>query len=140
MDMADVIRRLAEAARVLGRLPEGSRYEHPFLTSWPDYKFDPNTVHGYGYVKAKPPIPSPAALQPMEENPVRLQLAPMEFRRLLWFRAEGESWCMLGRYFSCDSRQVRPRWRDGIVLVFGRVCDAIFVASNSAKFDEISHS
>ena len=41
------------------------------------------------------------------------QLVPVEYRRLLWFRAEGWSWRKLGRYFGCGSRQVRLRWRDG---------------------------
>ena len=116
--MADVIRRLAEAAKVLGRLPEGSRYEHPFLTSWPDYRSDPNTAYGYEAVKVKPPITSPAAIQRMEEVLVCLQLVPVEYRPLLWFRAEGWSWRKLGRYFSCGSRQVRLRWRDGIVSLW----------------------
>ena len=116
--MADVIRRLAEAAKILGRLPEGSRYEHPFLTSWPDYRSVPNRAYGYVDVKVKPPIPSPAAIQRMEEVPVWLQLVPMEYRRLLWFRAEGGSWRKLGRYFSCGSRQARLRSRDGIVSLW----------------------
>ena len=118
MDMADVIRRPAEAAKVLGRLPEGSRYKHPFLTSWPDYKSDPNTAYGHEDVKVKPPIPSPAAIQRMEEVLVWLQLVPVEYRRLLWFRAEGCTWRKLGRYFGCGSRQVRLRWRDGIASLW----------------------
>ena len=81
--MVEVITRLNEAASVLRRLPEGGRYERPFLTSWPDYKPDPNTAYGYGDVKVKPPILSPAALQRMEEVLVWLQLAPVEYRRLL---------------------------------------------------------
>jgi hypothetical protein len=67
MDMVEVITRLNEAASVLRRLPEGGRYEYPFLTSWPDYKPDPNTAYGYEDAKVKPPIPSPAAIQRMEE-------------------------------------------------------------------------
>ena len=50
----------------------------------------------------------------MEEALDWLQLVPMEYRRLLWFRAEGWSWRKLGRYFGCGSRQVRLRWRDGV--------------------------
>ncbi len=114
MGMTEVIARLNEAASVLRRLPSGSRYERPFLTSWPDYKSDPNTAYGYDDVKVKPPIPSPAAIQRMEEVLVWLQRIPVEHRRLLWFRAEGWSWRKLGRYFGCGSRQVRLRWRDGI--------------------------
>ena len=114
MDMAEVITRLNEAASVLRRLPEGGRYGYPFLTSWPDYKPDPNTAYGYEDAKITPPIPSPAAIQRMEEVLTWLQLAPVEYRRLLWFRAEGWSWRKLGRYFGCGSRQVRLRWRDGI--------------------------
>ena len=68
-NMADVIKRLAKTARVLGRLSEGSRYKHPFLTSCPDHKFDRNTVYGYEYVKVKPPIPSPAVIQRLVEVP-----------------------------------------------------------------------
>ena len=90
--MVEVITRLKEAASVLRRLPEGGRYEYPFLTSWPDYKPDPNTAYGYDDVKITPPIPSPAAIQRMEEVLVWLQLAPVEYRRLLWFRAEGWPW------------------------------------------------
>jgi hypothetical protein len=86
-----------------------------FLTSWPDYKPDPNTAYGYEDAKITPPIPSPAAIQRMEEVLVWLQLAPVEYRRLLWFRAEGWSWRKLGRHFGCGSRQVRLRWRDGVV-------------------------
>ena len=88
MEMAEVIPRLNEAASVMRRLPEGSRNDHPYLTSWPDFKSDPNTAYGYEDVKVKPPIPSPAAIQRMEEVLAWLQLAPMEYRRLLWFRAE----------------------------------------------------
>ena len=127
MEMAEVITRLNEAASVLRRLPEGSRYEHPFLIRWPDYKLDPNTAYGYDDVKVKPPIPSPAAFQRMEEVLVWLQPVPAEYRRLLWFRAEGWSWRKLGRYFGCGGGM---GW-----LVFGRVCDAIFVATHSAKSD-----
>jgi len=65
MGMANVIRRLAEAAKVLGRLPEGSRYKHPFLTSLPDHKYDLNTAYGHEDVKVKPPISSPAEIQRM---------------------------------------------------------------------------
>jgi len=89
--MAEVIKRLDEAASVLRRLPEGGRCEYPFLTSWLDYKSDPNTAYGYDDVKVKPPIPSPAVIQRMEEVLAWLQLAPVEYRRLLWFRAEGWS-------------------------------------------------
>ena len=75
--------------RYLIAVPDGGRYEYPFLTSWPDYKPDPNTAYGYEDVKVTPPIPSPAAIRRMEEVLVWLQLAPVEYRRLLWFRAEG---------------------------------------------------
>jgi len=92
-----VITRLNEAASVLRRLPEGSRYEHPYLTSWPDYKSDPNTAYGYEDVKVKPLMPSPAAIQRMEEVLAWLQLAPVEYGRLLWFRAEWWPWRKLGR-------------------------------------------
>ena len=92
MEMAEMITRLNEAASVLRRLPSGSRYERPFLTSWPDYKPDPNTAYGYEDVKVKPPIPSPASIQRMEEVLKWLQRIPVEHRRLLWFRAEGCSW------------------------------------------------
>jgi len=122
MDMAEVITRLNEAASVLRRLPDGGRYEYPFLTSWPDYKPDPNTAYGYEDAKVTPPIPSPAAIQRMEEVLAWLQLVPVEYRRLLWFRAEGRSWRKLGRYFGCGSRQVRLRWRDGVVSLWGTVC------------------
>ena len=74
---------LNEAASVLRRLPSGSRYERPFLTSWPDYKPGPNTAYGYDDVKVKPLIPSPAAIQRMEEVLAWLQLIPVEYRRLL---------------------------------------------------------
>ena len=47
-----------------------------------------------------------------------MQLVPVEYRRLLWFRAEGWSWRKLGRYFGCGSRQVRLRWRDGVVALW----------------------
>ena len=116
--MAEVIKRLNEAASVLRRLPEGGRYEYPFLTSWPDYKPDPNTAYGYEDAKITPSIPSPAAIQRMEEALTRLQLAPVEYRRLLWFRAEGCSWRKLARYFGCGSRQVKMRWRDGVVSLW----------------------
>ena len=89
MEMSEVITRLNEAASVLRRLPEGSRYEPPFLPSWPDIKSDPNTAYGYEDVKVKPPIPSPAAIQRMEEVLAWLQLVPAEYRQLQWFRAEG---------------------------------------------------
>ena len=49
--MAEVITRLNEAASAIRRLPEGCQYERPFLTSWPDYKLDPNTAYGYEDVK-----------------------------------------------------------------------------------------
>ncbi|MBV41163.1 MAG: hypothetical protein CMM23_21315, partial [Rhodospirillaceae bacterium] len=77
MDMAEVITRLNEAASVLRRLLEGNRYERPFLTSWPDYRPDPNTAYGYEDVEVKPPIPSPAAIQRMEEVLDWLQLVPV---------------------------------------------------------------
>ena len=116
--MVEVIKRLNEAASVLRRLPEGGRYEYPFLTSWPDYKPDPNTAYGYEDAKITPSIPSPAAIQRMEEVLTWLQLAPVEYRRLLWFRAEGWSWRKLGRHFGCGGRQVRLRWRDGVVSLW----------------------
>ena len=109
MEMSEVITRLNEAASVLRRLPEGSRYEHPYLTSWPYYKSDPNTAYGYEDVKVKPPITSPAAIQQMEEVLVWLQLVPVEYRRLLWFRAEGWSWRKLARHFGCGRRQGKMR-------------------------------
>ena len=116
-----MITRLNEAASVLRRLPSGSRYERLFLTGWPDYKPDPNTAYGYEDVKVKPPIPSPAAIQRMEEVLAWLQLVPVKYRRLLWFRAEGWSWWKLGRYFGCGSRQVRLHWRDGVVGLWERL-------------------
>ena len=54
----------------------------------------------------------------MEEVLVWLLLIPVEYRRLLWFRAEGWSWRKLDCYFDCGSRQVRLRWRDGIVSLW----------------------
>ena len=121
MDMAEVITRLNEAASVLRRLPEGSRYEHPFLTSWPYYKSDPNTAYGYEDVKMKPPIPSPAAIQRMEGVLAWLQLVPAEHRRLLWFRAEGWPWRKLARHFGCGRRKIKLRWRDGVVGLWERL-------------------
>jgi|AP95_1055475.scaffolds.fasta_scaffold206796_1 hypothetical protein len=108
--------------RYLIAVPDGGRYEYPFLTSWPDYKPDPNTAYGYEDVKVTPPIPSPAAIRRMEEVLVWLQLAPVEYRRLLWFRAEGWSWRKLGRHFGCGGRQVKLRWRDGVVSLWERLC------------------
>jgi hypothetical protein len=119
--MAEVITRLNEAASVLRRLPDGGRYENPFLTSWPDYKPDPNTAYGYDDMKVKRPIPSPAAIPRMEEVLAWLQRAPVEYRRLLWFRAEGWSWWKLGRHCGCGSRQGRLRWRDGVVNLWERL-------------------
>ena len=87
--MAEVITWLNEAASVLRRLLDINRYEHPFLTSWPNYKPDPNTAYGYDDVKVKSSIPSPAAIQRMEKALAWLHLAPVEYRRLSWFRAEG---------------------------------------------------
>ena len=121
MEMAEVITRLNEAASVLRRLPEGGRYEHPYLTSWPDIKSDPNTAYGYEDVKVKPPTPSPAAIQRMEEVLTWLQLVPAEHRRLLWFRAEGWPWRKLARQFGCGRRQVKMRWRDGVVSLWERL-------------------
>ena len=57
----------------------------------------------------------------VEEALVWLQRVPVEYRRLLWFRAEGWSWRKLGRYFGCGSRQVRLRWRDGVVSLWERL-------------------
>ena len=82
---------------------------------------DPNTAYGYEDAKVTPPIPSPAAIQRMEEVLTWLQLAPVEYRRLRWFRAEGWSWRKLGRHFGCGSRQVRLRWRDGVVGLWERL-------------------
>ena len=62
-----------------------------------------------------------AAIQRMEEVLDWLQLVPVEYRRLLWFRAEGWSWRKLGRYFGCGSRQVRLRRRDGVVGLWERL-------------------
>ena len=44
-----------------------------------------------------------------------LQLIPEEYSRLLWFRAEGWPRRKLARYFGCSRRQVKLRWRDGVV-------------------------
>ena len=115
MEMSEVITRLNEAASVLRRLPEGSRYEHPYLTSWPNYQTDPSTAYGYEDVKVKPPIPIPAVIQRMEEVLIWRQLAPVGYRRLLWFRAEGWPWRKLVRHFGCGRTQVKMRWRDGFV-------------------------
>ena len=93
--------------------PSGSRYKRPFLTSWPDYKPDPNTAYGYEDVKMKPPIPSPAAIQRMEEVLTWLQLVPAKYRRLLWFRAEGWPWRKLARYF-LDVAGVRSGYAGGM--------------------------
>ena len=121
--MAEVITRLNEAASVLRRLPDGGRYEYPFLTSWPDYKPDPNTAYGYEDAKVTPPIPSPAAIQRMEEVLAWLQLVPVEYRRLLWFRAEGWSWRKLGRYFGCVVAARSACAGAMGLLVCGRGCD-----------------
>ena len=91
-----MITRLNEAASVLRRLPSGSRYEHPFLTSWPDYKPDPNTAYGYDDVKVKLPITSSATIQRTAEVLGWLQWVQEEYRRLLWFRMEGPSKWKLG--------------------------------------------
>jgi hypothetical protein len=72
--------KVPRAVSVLRRLPEGGQYERPFLTSWPDYKPDPNTAYGYEDAKVTPPIPSPAAIQRMEEVLAWLQLAPLAQR------------------------------------------------------------
>ena len=87
----------------------------------PDIKSDPNTAYGYEDVKVKPPIPSPAAIQRMEEVLAWLQLVPAEYRRLLWFRAEGWPWRKLARHFGCGRRQVKLRWRDGVVGLWERL-------------------
>ena len=121
MEMAEVTTRLNKAASVFRRLPEGSRYEHPYLTSWLDYQVDPSMAHDYDLVKVKPPIPSPAAIQRMEEVLTWLQLVPAEHRRLLWFRAEGWPWRKLARHFGCGRRQVKMRWRDGVVSLWQRL-------------------
>ncbi|SVA94597.1 uncharacterized protein METZ01_LOCUS147451 [marine metagenome] len=51
----------------------------------------------------------------MEEGLLWLQLVPVEYRQLLWFGAEGSPWWKLGQYFVCGHRQVKLRWRDGII-------------------------
>ena len=121
MEMSGVIRRFAETASVLRLLPEGSRNEHPYLTSWSDYLADPSTAYGYEEVKVKPPTPSPAANQRMEEVLTWLQLVPAEQRQLLWLRTEGWPWRKLARHFGCGRRQVKLRWRDGLVSLWERL-------------------
>jgi len=41
-------------------------------------------------------------IQRMEEVLVWLQLVPVEYRRLLWFRAKGWSWRKLGGHFKAE--------------------------------------
>lgn len=44
-----------------------------------------------------------------------------EYRRLLWFRAEGRPWRKLARHFGCGRRQVKQRWRNGVVSLWERL-------------------
>jgi len=76
------------------RLPKGpSRFVLAFVPMSRHFVDDDMGVefaaYGYEDVKMKPPIPSPAAIQRMAEVLVWLQLAPVEYRRLPWFRGEG---------------------------------------------------
>ena len=84
----EIRERLEEAGATLLALPGGDMPNQGVRVSWPDFPRDVQQSYGYGARKLRPPRPSSAAIDQMDESFRWLALVPnITHRKLLGLRA-----------------------------------------------------
>tara|TARA_R110002153_G_scaffold172551_5_gene325428 strand:+ start:248 stop:643 length:396 start_codon:yes stop_codon:yes gene_type:complete len=99
---------LEVAARTERRLPRAIKKQR--LTSWVDYKTNPN--ESYGYEKATYRLPPPPAedIDIFEKVLVWFAFLEKEERQILWARAYRIKWVRIAKRFGCNRNTARTRW------------------------------
>jgi len=113
--------RFEEAARTLRRLPNppGST-PVGYRSGWPDYRHEPGLSYGYDEARVRV-VPSPAAIQRMEECLEWLRWLEPEDARIVWLRAEGWRWRQIGIRVGCVRQTAWRRWVAALMTIANRL-------------------
>ena len=109
--------RLAEAADTLARLPEQriGRY----VCSWPNIPVEPSAFDPE--TRTSRPPPSSAAISRMDVTLDWLRLVPEGERRILWMRAERQTWKAICHRFGISRATADRRYRYALSLIAWRL-------------------
>jgi len=113
---ADVMQRLAEAARTLRRLPP-ARGPHDHRSRWPAYVHTATEAYGYSTVGRMRVTPSPRDIDAMDEAIPWLQLMDEDDARIAWARANRTAWWKIGAMAGCDPRTAQRRLMEALLKV-----------------------
>jgi hypothetical protein len=116
MTAADVMQRLAEAARTLRRLPP-ARGPHGHRSHWPDYIHATVEAYGYSDLRRMRITPSPQDIDAMDEAIPWLQLMADDDARIAWARANRTPWWKIGAIAGCDPRTAQRRLMEALLHV-----------------------
>jgi hypothetical protein len=111
---ADVMQRLAEAARTLRRLPS-VKGPHGHRSYWPDYVHAASEAYGYDRVGRLRITPSPEDIDAMDEAIPWLQLMTDDDARIAWARANRTPWWKIGAIAGCDPRTAQRRLMEALL-------------------------
>jgi hypothetical protein len=109
-----IAERFAQSVVTLQRLPDENRlgYRH----SWPPM------VHSRFEIMQQEPSPislaaTPEQVSAMEETLTWLHWLEPEQRRLIWYRAEGMPWRLIGRRLGAPKTTIQRRWHRALEKV-----------------------
>jgi hypothetical protein len=114
MTAADVMQRLAEAARTLRRLPP-VKGPHGHRSHWPDYVHAASEAYGYANVGRLRITPSPEDIDAMDEAIPWLQSMTDDDARIAWARANRTPWWKIGAMAGCDPRTAQRRLMEALL-------------------------
>jgi hypothetical protein len=120
---AEVMQRLADAARTLRRLPP-ARGPHGHRSHWPEYVRAASEAYGYGGVGRMKITPSPQDIDAMDEAIPWLQLMDEDDARIAWARANRTPWWKIGAIAGCDPRTAQRRLMEALLKTAGKLNEA----------------
>ena len=130
--LEQVADRFAEAADVLGRLPE--RRVRGYFNTWPDMRLEFSDLVGQTPEPMRRPLPSPSAISRMEETITWSRFLKPEDAKLVWARAEGVPWKAICWRFGIARATAHRRWQYGLSVIAWRLNGRRVPAKRSRSF------
>ena len=124
--------RLAEAAWVLGRLPEPQR--QGYFSTWPRIAYEFSDLVGQEAPRLRRGPPSPDAISRMEATLPWLQWLEPDDAKLVWARAERTPWKPICWRFGISRATAHRRWEYALSVIVWRLNGRRPPAKRSQRF------
>jgi len=111
--------RLEEAAHTLRRLP--ALKVQGYFSTWPPIIQDFWEAFGWHEAEVRLGPPSPTAIDRMDETMLWLRWLDPDEVRLVWLRAEGVRWKIIGHRFGIDRSTAWRHWTYALIKIATRL-------------------